>query len=104
MTKAQKEITKRDLETIAQKWNKEYEGTSMKFYVSNFTIRFDATMTNKGIERPMVGHILSVDVSKKCSYSSETLTQMTKERAVKELKKMERDFRNINFRSGWILK
>lgn len=104
MTKAQKEITQKTLESIAQKWNKRYEGTSAKFEVKQHTIYVTFTVTRDGVEKPLNGPIISVDVSKKNPYSDDTFITMTKERAAKELKKFEHQLRNINFRSGWILK
>ena len=104
MTKAQKEIAQKTLESIAQKWNKRYEGTSAKFEVKRYTIFITCTMTRDGVEKLLPGRIISVCVSKKNSYSDDTFITMTKERAAKELKKFEHQLRNINFRSGWILK
>lgn len=104
MTKAQKEIAQKTLESIAQKWNKRYEGTSAKFEVKQHTIYITCTMTKDGVEEPLNGHIIGVNVSKKNPYSDDTFIKMTKERAARELKKFEHKLRNIYFRSGWILK
>lgn len=102
MTKAQKEIVEKVFSETAQKLNEDYVGTSAEFSVNNLTLTVRFSLSKDNDTQNRWGTIIGLK-NGTCPYSDEVLTQMTKERVKKEVKRWEKSLRNINFTSGYVL-